>query len=93
MKPNGVVHWVSAAQGVPVKINEYGRLFRVPAPSADTFLEDINPESLVTLNGFVEPAIVAHESERFQFERVGYFCKDSQHADQFNKTVSLREGF
>ncbi len=93
LKPNGVVHWVSAAHGVPVRINEYGRLFRVPAPSGDTFLDDINPESLIALDGYVEPAIMAHESSRFQFERLGYFCQDSVHADQFNKTVSLREGF
>ncbi len=93
LKPKGVVHWVSAAQAHAVEIRSYDRLFRVPDPSADSFLEDINPQSLQVLHGFVEPAIVAHEDTHFQFERQGYFCKDAKHAGVFNKTVSLREGF
>ena len=93
LKPKGVIHWVSAAHAVPVKVRDYGRLFRVPDPSAATFLDDINPDSLVIRDSFVEPAIMAHESAHFQFERVGYFCKDSAGGAVFNKTVSLREGF
>jgi glutaminyl-tRNA synthetase len=65
----------------------------VPDPSAETLLNDINPDSLQVYNGFVEPAIVAHEDVRFQFERQGYFCKDPELPGVFNKTVSLREGF
>jgi len=93
LKPNGVIHWVSAAHGVPVRVRDYDRLFRVPDPHAETFLQDINADSLKVLAGYVEPAIMNHEAMRFQFERLGYFCKDSQAADVFNKTVSLREGF
>ena len=93
LKPKGVVHWVSQAHAAPAEIRSYNRLFRVPDPSADTFLEDINPDSLEVLHGFVEPGIVAHEDQRFQFERQGYFCKDPSGSSVFNKTVSLREGF
>ena len=93
LKPKGVVHWVSAQHAVPVEIRSYNRLFQVPDPSADSFLEDINPNSLEVLQGYVEPAIVAHADTHFQFERQGYFCKDSKLPGVFNKTVSLREGF
>ncbi len=93
LKPNGVVHWVSAEQAVAVKIHEYERLFRVPDPTADSFLDDLNPASVTIKDGFVEPAIVAHEDTHYQFERQGYFCKDSENPNCFNKTVSLREGF
>ncbi|MFL2519008.1 MAG: glutamine--tRNA ligase/YqeY domain fusion protein [Candidatus Azotimanducaceae bacterium] len=93
LKPKGVIHWVDAAAGVAVQVRDYQRLFRVPNPASDTLLEDINPDSVVLLDAVVEPAIMASGSERFQFERQGYFCKDSKEAAVFNKTVSLREGF
>ena len=84
---------VDAAAGVAVQVRDYQRLFRVPNPASDTLLEDINPDSVVLLDAVVEPAIMASGTERFQFERQGYFCKDSKEAAVFNKTVSLREGF
>jgi glutaminyl-tRNA synthetase len=96
LKPKGVVHWVDANAGVPVQVMDYGRLFQVPNPSSATFLDDISSDSLTVLNAVAEPAILAHPDQRFQFERQGYFCKDSQAQGDgpvFNKTVSLREGF
>ena len=96
LKPKGVVHWVDASASVPITVMDYGRLFNVPNPSSKTFLDDINPNSLTRLDAMAEPALLAHESGRFQFERQGYFYRDEQ-ADRsvpvFNKTVSLREGF
>ena len=96
LKPKGVVHWVDASASVPITVMDYGRLFNVPNPSSKTFLDDINPNSLTRLDAMAEPAILAHQSGRFQFERQGYFYRDEQ-ADGsvpvFNKTVSLREGF
>ena len=96
LKPKGVVHWVDASASVPITVMDYGRLFNVPNPSSKTFLDDINPNSLTRLDAMAEPAMLAHESRRFQFERQGYFYRDEQ-ADRsvpvFNKTVSLREGF
>ena len=81
---------------MPVRVMDYGRLFKVPNPSSKTFLNDINTQSLTVLDAVAEPAIISHEAERFQFERQGYFFKDVPSADGtpvFNKTVSLREGF
>jgi glutaminyl-tRNA synthetase len=92
LKPNGVIHWVSAATAVPVEIRRYGRLFKVANPGAETLVEDLDADSLTRYKGFVEPAIVQHEAQRFQFERQGYFCKDSIEPGVFNMTVSLREG-
>ena len=96
LKPKGVVHWVDASASVPITVMDYGRLFNVPNPSSKTFLDDINPNSLTRLDAMAEPAMLAHQSGRFQFERQGYFYRDEQ-ADGsvpvFNKTVSLREGF
>lgn len=96
LKPKGVVHWVDAHAGVPVRVMDYGRLFKVPNPSSQTFLDDIDTESLTVFEAVAEPAMMSHEGQRFQFERQGYFCKDLPSADGtpvFNKTVSLREGF
>ena len=96
LKPKGVVHWVDADAGVPVRVMDYGRLFKVPNPSSQTFLDDIDTESLTVFEAVAEPAMMSHEAQRFQFERQGYFCKDLPSADGtpvFNKTVSLREGF
>ena len=98
LKPNGVIHWVASEQAVAVEVRQYERLFRVPDPSAQTFLEDLNDASLIVSQGFVEPAVIASEKTHFQFERQGYFTRDlSAEGDSgqpvFNKTVSLREGF
>lgn len=96
LKPKGVVHWVDASASVPITVMDYGRLFNVPNPSSKTFLDDINPNSLTRLDAMAEPALLAHKSGRFQFERQGYFYRDEQadgNVPVFNKTVSLREGF
>ena len=93
LKPKGVVHWVDAKQSIAVEVRDYDRLFNVPNPSAKTFIDDINEQSLRTLHAMVEPAIMALDDQHFQFERQGYFCKDSELPGVFNKTVSLREGF
>ena len=96
-KVKGVIHWVSAQQGVAAEFRLYDRLFTVPNPgAADDFAATINPESLVKLNGFVEPSLANAEAEfGYQFERMGYFCadaKDSQpEALVFNRTVGLRD--
>jgi glutaminyl-tRNA synthetase len=96
-KVKGVIHWVSADKGLPAEIRLYDRLFTVPNPAAaDNFAETINPESLVTVNGFVEPSLASAPAEKgYQFERMGYFCadvKDSKpEALVFNRTVGLRD--
>ncbi|EKO5122222.1 glutamine--tRNA ligase [Vibrio fluvialis] len=96
-KVKGVIHWVSADKGVPAKFRLYDRLFTVPNPgAADNFAATINPESLVKLNGFIEPSLVSAEAEfGYQFERMGYFCADAKDSKAdalvFNRTVGLRD--
>ncbi|MDO6705033.1 glutamine--tRNA ligase [Photobacterium sp. 1_MG-2023] len=98
-KVKGVIHWVSAEQALPAEIRLYDRLFTVPNPgAADDFAATINPESLVVMQGFVEPSLANAVPEKaFQFERMGYFCADNKEfaADRlvFNRTVGLRDSW
>ncbi len=79
-KVKGVLHWVSAIHGIPMEVRLYDNLFQVEQPDKDRdadFLEHLNPESLVTVQGIGEPSLAGTEPEsRYQFERVGYFCAD-----------------
>jgi glutaminyl-tRNA synthetase len=93
LKTKGVIHWVDAERGVPARVRIYDRLFKVAATGATTLAEDLNPQSLREVDGIVEPAIVASDAQRFQFERLGYFCKDSEQPGVFNRTVTLRDGY
>ncbi|MET0014406.1 MAG: glutamine--tRNA ligase/YqeY domain fusion protein [Sedimenticola sp.] len=101
-KVRGVIHWVSATEGLPAEIRLYDRLFNHPNPDGDkeveSFLEHINPDSLLTLTqAMVEPSLKeAAEGTRFQFEREGYFTSDKESsADRlvFNRTVTLRDSW
>ena len=95
-KVKGVIHWVSCQTGIPATFNLYDRLLNQANPaSADNFLDIINPESLISVSGFVEASLAtAQKGNSFQFERTGYFCVDlSSSADNivFNRTVGLRD--
>ena len=99
-KLRGVIHWVSASEGVPCEVRLYDRLFNSPSPEREEagFLACINPASLAVLDGaVVEPGLAnAAVESRYQFEREGYFCvdRDSQPGHPvFNLTVGLRESF
>ena len=92
LKPKGVIHWVSESGAQLIKVKKYDRLFNVPDPKADNFMDEINIESLVECDAFIEPAALGLDQRQFQFERVGYFSKDED-ARVFNQTVTLREGF
>jgi glutaminyl-tRNA synthetase len=98
-KVKGVIHWLSAnpAHFLKAEVRLYDRLFKVENPALyEDMGEMLNPDSLSVLEAYVEPALkAAKPEERFQFNRVGYFCAD-QHdhrADRlvFNRSVSLRE--
>ncbi len=99
VKPKGVVHWVSASEGVAVELRLYDRLFTHEAPDkgGEEFMEHLNPESLVVKKDcLVEPGLVQAEPEQiFQFEREGYFVADrydhSVEHPVFNKTIGLRD--
>ncbi|TRY32452.1 glutamine--tRNA ligase [Aliiglaciecola sp. M165] len=95
-KIKGVIHWVSAIHAVPAEIRLYDRLFNVPNPAAEeNFAAAINPESLVTKQGWVEPSLKnAEQGVAVQFERTGYFCQDKDSSEErlvFNRTVGLRD--
>lgn len=102
-KVKGVIHWVPAEGSVECEVRLYDRLFRSPQPEkaeeGQTFLDNINPESLQVLTGCrAEPSLAqAQPEDRFQFEREGYFCvdlKDSKPgAPVFNRTVTLRDSW
>ncbi len=99
-KIKGIIHWVNADQAISAEVRVYDRLFTHPNPAAaDDFTAHLNPESLtVYADAKIEPSILrADLNDRFQFERVGYFCFDEQDtalADAkivMNRTVSLRD--
>lgn len=102
-KVKGVIHWVSASQGLKAEVRVYDRLFNHPAPDAakdgQDYTAHLNPESMLTLTHCVlEPNLgEANEGDFFQFEREGYFCKDPAKTAAglaiFNRTVSLRDSW
>ena len=74
------------------------RLFTHENPDGDKdvdFKEYINPNSLEVIKGYLEPSLAtAQNGERFQFQRLGYYCVDKDSSAQklvFNKTVGLRD--
>ena len=97
LKPKGVIHWVDAASAVPAEVRLIGRLFDEARPGADNFTETLNPDSMAVARAVIEPAIVDSDEACFQFERTGYFVKDSRDyrgdAPVFNRTVSLRDSY
>ncbi|MFT4020556.1 MAG: glutamine--tRNA ligase/YqeY domain fusion protein [Acinetobacter sp.] len=98
-KVKGVIHWVSASQGIPAEVRIYDRLFTEADPeSGDDFLANLNPASLKVLHAVIEPALAhAKPEDRFQFEREGYFIADryDHRAEKpvFNRILDLRDSF
>jgi glutaminyl-tRNA synthetase len=97
-KVKGTLHWVSAKHALEAEIRLYDRLFNDPEPSEhkDTdFKEYLNPDSLKTVNGYVEPSLKdAKPFDKFQFIRLGYFSVDPDSTDKnliFNRTVTLKD--
>lgn len=97
-KVKGTLHWVSAQHAINAEIRLYDRLFTDATPDAhkDTdFMEFINPESLEIRTGYLEPSLkTARIGERYQFQRLGYFCVDPDSTENmlvFNRTVTLRD--
>jgi len=100
-KVRGVIHWVSASEGVPARVRLYDRLFNHPTPdsdkSVDSFHDHLNPESGKTVDAMLEPSLIsATPGQRFQFEREGYFCLDTDSSENqlvFNRIVTLRDSW
>jgi glutaminyl-tRNA synthetase len=98
-KVKGTIHWVSAHHGIAAEVRLYDRLFIDENPAADKsrhFRDTLNPDSLrIASRALLEPSLAhANPEERFQFERLGYFCADhSGGALVFNRTVTLRDSW
>ena len=97
-KVKGTIHWVSIKHAITAEIRLYDRLFTHENPDGDKevdFKEYINPNSLEVITGYLEPSLVtAKDGDRFQFQRLGYYCVDRDSTNQklvFNKTVGLRD--
>ena len=98
----GVIHWVSAEHAIEAEVRLFNPLFKTEDPfdtsEGQTSWEDnLNPESLVVTKGYLEPALQGAEvGVPFQFERVGYFCADTDSTAEhpvFNRTVTLKDSW
>ena len=98
-KVKGVIHWVSVADAVAAEVRLYDNLFAKESPDdveeGKTFLDYLNPESLVVKTAYCERSLAeAKVGDKFQFERVGYFCVDKDSTAEklvFNRTVTLKD--
>jgi len=100
-KVRGTLHWVSEKHAVEIEIRLYDRLFLKENPDdgdeGKTFIDYMNPDSLKVIPAFIEPAgKSAKISDKFQFERIGYFSVDKDSTTGhlvFNRIVQLKEGW
>lgn len=96
-KVKSTIHWVSVQHAINAQVRLYEQLFTVDNPDIGESLNDmINPNSLEVLtNCFTEPSLAeVIPGEKFQFERLGYFCVDLDSSPSnliFNRTVTLRD--
>ena len=97
-KVKATLHWVSAKHAVKAEVRLYNTLFTRTEPGAESgdFLTDLNPDSLEVLDPcYIEPSITGSApGSRYQFERMGYFCVDSDSTGDsliFNRTVTLKD--
>ncbi len=101
-KVKATLHWVSAEHAVDAEVRLYDTLFTKPDPNdveeGQDALSNLNPNSLEVLTGAkIEPSVAtAQPGDRFQFERMGYFCTDpdsSTGRPVFNRTVTLKDAW
>jgi glutaminyl-tRNA synthetase len=91
------IHWVSAQHAVSAEVRLYDQLFVQEKPDeCEDPNECLNPNSLEVLNGcYIEPSLAeASPGDKFQFERIGYFCMDPDSVPGkpvYNRTVTLRD--
>jgi glutaminyl-tRNA synthetase len=99
-KVKATLHWVSADHALDTEVRLYDHLFTKENPEdveeGRDFTANLNPNSLTVLSGCkIEPSVAdAKPLDRFQFERLGYFCTDPDSRSNklvFNKTVGLKD--
>jgi glutaminyl-tRNA synthetase len=100
-KVKGTIHWVSADKAVDAEVRLYDRLFSTENPDqveeGQDWKDNLNPASLEIVTAKLEPSVLgATAGDRFQFERTGYFCVDSDSTSDkivFNRTVGLKDSW
>lgn len=100
-KIKATIHWLSASHARQAEIRLFDRLFNVEMPDdveeGEDYKMHLNPDSLKIVQGFVEDSFAdAKALDKFQFERLGYFCVDpDSNAGNlvFNRTVSLKDAW
>lgn len=101
-RPKATIHWLSSPHAARAEVRVYDRLFTNPTPGDEAdggdWRQSLNPHSLEVLADVpVEPGLAAAKpGDRFQFERVGYFCVDTESAPGrlvFNRTVPLKDSW
>jgi glutaminyl-tRNA synthetase len=98
-KVKSTIHWVSAARAVPAEVRLYDKLFTVEnpndVPENGDFTMYLNPKSLEVVQAKAETSLArAQPGDRYQFERLAYFCTDQSSTTEklvFNRTVELRD--
>jgi glutaminyl-tRNA synthetase len=97
-KIKGTIHWVSAVHALDAEVRLYDRLFTEAEPEADgrDFHTVLNPHSLEVVTAKLEPSLIrANPDERYQFERLAYFCLDVRDSTLerlvFNRTITLKD--
>ncbi|MGA7617394.1 MAG: glutamine--tRNA ligase/YqeY domain fusion protein [Thermoanaerobaculia bacterium] len=99
-KVKATIHWVSASHAIDAEVRLYDRLFTKENPDqteeGEDFLSNLNPHSLeIVRDGKLEPSLAeAVPGDRFQFERLGYFCVDADSKRGklvFNRTITLKD--
>ncbi|ARU05193.1 glutamine--tRNA ligase [Comamonas serinivorans] len=98
VKVKGVIGWVGQADAVAIEVRNYERLFNAEHPGSAELTEELNPNSLHTVQGWGEPSLTqAQPDVPLQFERLGYFVRDSRAFSQdrdhlvFNRTSGLKD--
>ncbi len=99
-KVKGTIHWVNSKDSLDAQVRLYDRLFTIENPGAEeNWLDYINPYSLKIINNAkVEPFLKSVKPlDKFQFERLGYFCLDYKYSNEnnlvFNRTVTLKDSW
>jgi glutaminyl-tRNA synthetase len=101
-KVKSTIHWVSTKHAASAEVRLYEKLFTKSSPNdypeGGSFLDNLNPESLeVIADAKLEPSLAeAKVGNRFQFERVGYFCLDPDSTEGklvFNRTLTLKDSW
>lgn len=99
-KVKGTLHWVEVSSAIEAEVRLYDRLFMDEDPAGHKDrdpLEFLNPDSLKVVKGQLEPSLaMAKPGDKFQFQRIGYFCVDKDSKPDmlvFNRTVSLKDNW